>query len=737
MAPIDEVAAGNPPPVWRRLHAALLPDYNTKATVFWCTMVLLGSLGIAFSAHDVATRLNGTQLLQVIAGVSLAMLAGFFPLRIPGSKNSFVAGEIFIFTLLLLHGPAAAALASAFEALVGSWRTSKRWSSRIASPAMAAVAMLTAGTLFGLARSTLEQLGGNGAVSLLLNTTAFALAYFVINTLLVTLVPKLKRNQGLMLSDLFGNFGWVGISYGVSACVAVLVYLTFQHAGGGVLLVGAPIIALLLSTMHLFFRQQEAAEAMRKSRMEAMAREQEQASRHVQELRDIAFQDSLTGLPNRRRLLELLSAAVQRAADDPKQEFALLFLDFDRFKLINDSLGHSAGDDFLVQVSRLLLSNVRPGDSVARLGGDEFAVLIEGGGSSDLALALATRVQHLLAQPIEINGIMVSTSASIGITTSSFGYADSNEVLRDADIAMYEAKAGGKARHALFDIALRERASQRLLLEAELRAALACNELSVDYQPLFHLGTGTLLGFEALARWQHPRLGTVDPGTFIPVAEESGLIISVTDMVLQSACRQLKRFHALLPAGDELTMHVNVSSNDITQKGFVERVTRAIAASQLQPRHLTLELTENILMANLEDALPMLVELNALGFRLSVDDFGTGCSSLTHLSRLPLHSLKIDRTFVANLDNASNQAIVKAILSLATALGKSVVAEGIETPAQFERLRALGCRDGQGNYMSRALPAQALEQQLRSGAIGRVHAVAAAAPSAHRHMLPH
>ncbi|MED5619870.1 putative bifunctional diguanylate cyclase/phosphodiesterase [Ideonella sp. BN130291] len=738
MAPIDEATAGPPLSPWRRLHAALLPDYNTKATVFWCTMVLLGGLGIAFSAHDVAARLNGTQLTQVIAGVSLAMLAGFFPLRIPGSKNSFVAGEIFIFTLLLLHGPAAAALASAFEALVGSWRTSKRWSSRIASPAMAAVAMLCAGSLFGVARSGLEQVGANGAVSLLLNTTAFALVYFVINTLLVTLVPKLKRNQGLMLSDLFGNFGWVGISYGVSACVAVLVYLTFQHSGGGVLLVGAPIIALLLSTMHLFFRQQEAAEAMRKSEMEALAREQEQATRHVQELRDIAFQDSLTGLPNRRRLLELLAAALHRAADDPRQEFALLFLDFDRFKLINDSLGHSAGDDFLVQVSRLLLVHVRPGDSVARLGGDEFAVLIEGGGSVDLALALAVRVQHLLAQPIQINGVMVSTSASIGITTSSFGYTDPNEVLRDADIAMYQAKAGGKARHALFDISLRERASQRLLIEAELRTALAEQDLTVDYQPVYHLGTGTLLGFEALARWRHPRLGRVDPATFIPIAEESGLIISVTDLVLHTACHQLKRLHAVLPAGDELTMHVNVSSNDIAQRGFVERVTRAIAAAQLQPRHLTLELTENILMASLEDALPMLTELNALGFRLSVDDFGTGCSSLTHLSRLPLHSLKIDRSFVANLDNPSNQAIVKAILSLATALGKSVVAEGIETAGQFERLRALGCRDGQGYFMSRPLPAAALELQLREEASGRLHAAAAITPPAgHRHLLPH
>jgi len=679
----------------------------------------LGAGSVAHAALQLGMRLQGAHaLLQVAAGIVMAMLAGFFPLRIPGSKNSFVAGEIFIFTLLLMHGPAAATLASAAEALVGSWRTSRRWSSRIASPAMAAVAMLAAGSLFEQVRAVLQQLGASGAIALLLTTTAFALVYFVLNTLLVTLVPRLKRNQGLTLSDLFGNFGWVGISYGVSACVAVLVYLTFRHSGGGVLLVAAPIIALLLSTMHLFFRQQEAAEALRKREVEALAREQEQASRHVQELRDIAFQDSLTGLPNRRRLHELLNVALRRAADDPRDEFALLFLDFDRFKLINDSLGHSAGDHFLVQVSRLLTQTVRPRDVVARLGGDEFAVLLEGGASMELAVCLAERVQRMLAQPVSINGIMVSTSASIGITSSLFGYTEPNEVLRDADIAMYRAKAGGKARHAMFDISLREQATQRLLLEAELRRALADRGLSVQYQPLFNLGTGRLVGFEALARWDHPHLGPIQPGSFIPIAEECGLIIRITDFVFEAACAQLRRFRALQqPGSDELVMHVNVSGNDVTQKGFADRVTRAIAKAQLKPADLTLELTENILMASLEDALPMLQELSALGFRLSVDDFGTGCSSLTHLSRLPLDSLKIDRSFVANLDNPSHQAIVKAILSMAAALGKSVVAEGIETPVQLERLRALGCRDGQGYFMSRPLPGEELEAELAAGTL--------------------
>lgn len=280
---------------WSRLHAALMPDYNRQATVYWWTVVVLGGVAFAWSLQSVGMRLSGTQLMQVAVGVGVAMLAGLFPVRIPGSKNSFAAGEIFIFSLLLLHGPAAATLASAGEAMVGAARTSKRWTSRIASPAMAALAMLCAGSLLEAALAGLHSLGWEGAAVLLVAATAFALVYFVINTLLVALVPKLKRNEWLAMSELFGNFGWIGIAYSGSASVATLVFLTFQQSGVGVLIAAVPIIALLLSTMHLFFRQQEADEAMRQGRLEAVEREQEQAQRHLQQLKHIAFHDSLTG----------------------------------------------------------------------------------------------------------------------------------------------------------------------------------------------------------------------------------------------------------------------------------------------------------------------------------------------------------------------------------------------------------------------------------------------------------
>jgi diguanylate cyclase (GGDEF)-like protein len=709
--------AGRAPP-WLRVHRALLPDYNRKAATFWWSMVVLGAAAIAFSVGRLVAALTPIELLEVLLGIGVAMLAGVFPLRIPGSKNSFAAGEIFIFALLLLHGPEAATLAAAGEALIGSWRTSKRWSSRIASPAMAAVSMLAASALLELA---LVPLGGRsrvGTVTLLAASIGFALVYFVLNTLLVTLVPRLKRNERVLPSDLFGNFGWIAVAYSGSASVAVLVVLTARHAGPSVLVAAAPIIALLLSTMHLFFRKQEADAAMRRSQIEAMAREQEQQRRHMEELEQIAFNDSLTGLPNRRRLLQLLEAAVQRAKVQPEAEFALLFLDFDRFKLINDSLGHAAGDEFLVEVGSRLQQHVRPTDVVSRLGGDEFAILVEGAACSDYAVRLAERLLDMLAQPVRLSGTEVSASASIGITVSTFAYEEPSEVLRDADIAMYRAKATGKARYALFDVALRNKVSHRLVVESELRLALPAGQLEVQYQPLFSLASGELTGFEALLRWRHPKLGEVSPSVFVPIAEECGLIGELTDYVLNEACQQLGRIQAAMPGGAPLMMHVNISGSDITHKGFVPRVTRAIAAARLKPTQLVLELTEDILMTSLEGAMPTLTELTALGFRFSVDDFGTGCSSLSHISRLPVDSLKIDRSFVNNLDDPANAGVIRAIIFLAHTLGKRVVAEGIETADQLDRLCALGCESGQGFHLSMALPGTAVVSALRGARMG-------------------
>ncbi len=826
----------------QRLHQALMPDYNRKATTYWWAMVLLGSGALAHSMWAVSS-MPFLVVLQIVVGGLLAVVAGFFPVRIPGSKNSFVAGEIFIFLLLLMHGPQAATIAAAGEAFIGAFRSSKRWTSRIASPAMAALAMLLAGllmnALFGMMTTRKVEAPG----LLLLAAMVVSLTHFVANTLFVSLVFTLKRNERFDVREFIGSFGSIGIAYGGSALIAALLFLTVENSGISVLFGALPVIAMLLTTVHYFLRQQEAADTVRKSRIEAAEREAAQSAKHLAALRDseqrfhsafthasigmalvsfdgrvlqanaalasllgeaqsevlvdklfssfvldddvpalarefdrihsnaidtfaielrcrhrsgadlwvalhcgffsepgsaapclilqvqdisarrhaeaqlnhIAFHDGLTGLPNRGRFHSLLIQALAAVKANPNHHFAVMFFDFDRFKLINDSMGHSAGDEFLIQVSRRIQDHVRPGDVVARLGGDEFAVLVHKVENEQCATSLAERVQQVLRQPMQIAGVAVSTSASIGITFSRLGYVTPEDMLRDADIAMYRAKSAGKARYAVFDADLHTEVSGRLKLEADLRLALANGTLSVAYQPLFNLNTFKLRGFEALVRWQHPTLGEVTPTTFIPIAEETGLIIELTDMMLSRACRQVRQWQLRDESLRDLRVQVNVSSNDLAHSALAERVERALRESRLDPRLLTLELTENILMQRVDGVMATLDALRRLGVSLAIDDFGTGYSSLSYLSSLPIDSLKIDRSFVNGMREGSKDAeIVRAIVSLGTSLGKSVVAEGIETTSQFAQLRELGCENGQGYHLSRPMPAADVDLLLET-----------------------
>jgi len=388
-----------------------------------------------------------------------------------------------------------------------------------------------------------------------------------------------------------------------------------------------------------------------------------------------------------------------------------MFLDFDRFKLINDSLGHNAGDEFLVQVAKRISESLRPQDIVARLGGDEFAVLVQQLDHERSAVVLAERLMEALRRPFQVVGTTLNTSASIGITFSALGYTSTEDVLRDADTAMYKAKGAGKARYALFDASLHTEVANRLRLEGDLRCAVDEGRLTVAYQPVCELDRrglpGRIRGFEALVRWHHPQDGSISPVDFLPIAEEAGLMLRLTDFVMHCACRQLREWQELDPAYAHLTMNVNVSGHDIAHAAFVARVTRAVVESGLQAHDLCIELTENILMSRLEGALPVLRELRRLGVALAIDDFGTGYSSLSHLSTLPIDCLKIDRSFVSRLEHSENEAaVVRSIILLGSSLGKSVVAEGIETEPQLLRLRELGCHLGQGYLLARPMPAQ-------------------------------
>ena len=421
-------------------------------------------------------------------------------------------------------------------------------------------------------------------------------------------------------------------------------------------------------------------------------------------LHHIAYHDSLTDLANRSYFNERLGAAVESSRTDASLRFAVLFLDLDRFKIVNDSLGHTAGNLLLREVARRLGEVVRPGDLVARLGGDEFAVLLAQVHQPDIAVALAERLLVALSVPMLLNGTEVIPGASIGITFSDLGYRTADEMLRDADLAMYAAKAAGRKRVVVFDQTMYERITERLKLEGDLRHAIGEGQLSLAFQPLFDLEPYRLSGFEALARWEHPERGAVSPEVFIALAEESGHIEALTAWVLDHAVGQLAQWHAEFPQTADLCMHVNISGRDLAGDALVPLVRQILQRHSLQAGCLTLELTETTLMARLVDALVSMGELREMGVKFSIDDFGTGYSSLAYLSTLPIDSLKIDRSFVIGMDLLpQNVEIVRAVLDLGRSLGKKVIAEGIETAQQLAKLKQLGVRVGQGYLLSRPL----------------------------------
>ncbi len=415
-----------------------------------------------------------------------------------------------------------------------------------------------------------------------------------------------------------------------------------------------------------------------------------------------AFYDPLTGLPNRALFKDRLEVAFARAKGREAARFAVLFLDLDRFKLVNDSLGHRAGDELLVQIARRLESCRRAGDTVARLGGDEFTLLVEGVATEDEAIVIAERVHRALGPPYLIEGHEVFAGASIGIALGGPSTERVEHLLRDADTAMYRAKVRG-SRHAVFDSSMHERAMAALRLENELRRALERGELRVHYQPIVELATGTTTGVEALVRWEHRERGLVPPSEFITLAEETGLVVPLGRWVLEEACRAL----SALP--ERITLSVNLSGRQLLQPEFIEDLRGMLARCRIDPSRLRLELTESMLIGNGAAAIAALTQLRGTGVRLCIDDFGTGYSSLSYLHELPIDALKIDRSFVGAMGEDERKIkIVQSILLLGKGLGIDVVAEGVETPQQAEVLRRLGCERAQGYFFARPVPLEQL-----------------------------
>lgn len=437
---------------------------------------------------------------------------------------------------------------------------------------------------------------------------------------------------------------------------------------------------------------------------------EEQLAHHV-------LHDPLTDLPNRTLFLDRVERALARA-EWQKKSVAVLILDLDRFKVVNDSLGHSVGDQLLIQVAKRLQDCVKPGDTVARLGGDEFTILLEDVTHVTDPVHVAERIGHSLANSFIINGHEFFITTSIGIAFSSQVHKSPDELLRDADVAMYRAKEHGKAQYEVFDTSMNDCALERLQLETGLRQAIDREELEIYYQPLvkstdyisngdeYQIGVGEIVSIEALVRWRHPTRGMISPKDFIPLAEETGLIQPLGDWILAKACRQLQEWLQWLPADIPLQVNINLSARQFEHPELVENIANLLEQTGLPAKHLKIELTETVFIEDTERTITTLYRLKALGIKLAIDDFGTGWSSLSYLKRFPIDALKIDQAFVRGLlDDPGDQAIVLAVITLARTLGLQVIAEGVESAEQMNLLNEFGCYIGQGYYFSKPVPA--------------------------------
>ena len=580
-----------------------------------------------------------------------------------------------------------------------------------------------------------------GSTDLILNRKDFtsfvwilatmALAMFLVNSVFVAIYSSLKTNTTFWKV-------WTG-----NCLNAVTIYLTGGVVAGIIYKVlGQDVLNIytmaavvgFFGVVYLTFRHfvEDVKKTVEKAKRVERERA-EQAEQHVNELehyvaelersgealqeshenfRHAAFHDALTGLPNRNFFIDTLKGLLQQSKENSEVNFAVLFLDLKSFKTINDSLGHSMGDRLIKNVAKRLSSMVREDDMVGRFSGDKFGIILTDLLSREEATAFADRLAKRLAEPYTLDGRQVFTSAKIGIAYGNSKYPEAEDILRDADIAMYYAK-DNEENYVIFDQKMHIRAVTRLQLETDLRFAIERNEFELYYQPIIGLETASLVGFGALVRWNHPQRGLVPPNEFIPISENTGLIIPMTLQILHSACSQVVKWQEKSGSGRPLSVAVNLSGKHFGHPALVEQITTVLAETGIDPSSLKLEITESAVMENAETAILMLKQIKETGVQISIDDFGTGYSSLSYLHRFPIDLLKIDRSFVSAMEeNTENGEIVRTVIALAKALNLKVVAEGIESIHQFHQLKILGCEFGQGYLFSKPLPVADIERLL-------------------------
>lgn len=722
-------------------HAPFLPMTRDKiAQVAKLLAIVLGGASLIWAFSTFKTANLGLEFLLVLLFSTL--VAPRMSLALHGSRFAISFSDAAVFLSFLLFGGPAAIIVAAAETCANCLYLRKRGFpfGRLMIPTNVSINAVATSVTFlvylNVPRASFVT-AAPGSMQLVIATLgALAVIQFAVSSALVAVFQALREGVSLWTvwrRDCFSS----SVTQMVGAALAGLIYKLINYGD----IVSGLIAFFALGIAYLSYRksiseanraitsmeaaERAKAETERERRIEAeghaaqlaQALEKEERAndalrRSEQDLQFAALHDSLTGLPNRKRFNDILRRLIEAYKNDPLETFHVLFLDLARFKNINDSLGHALGDQVLRIAGKRFVRLLKQDDMVARIGGDEFAVILKNLATASKAQKVARRIFDSIAEPFNLSGNRISISVNIGVAPCDAEYETPEEVLRDADIAMHFAKEK-ESGVAVFTKDLRTRFMERVRYENDLRLALDREELGVRYQPLVDLHTGSLFGFEALMRWHHGEFGQIPPNKFIPIAEDSGQIVSMTRWMLNSACRQLAAWQAIGPEYAGLIMSVNISGKHLSNDDLLDDVQAAIVTAKIRPETLKLEITESAAMENAEHTIGMLHRLKSLGVQLSIDDFGTGYSSLSYLHRLPFDTLKIDRSFVYSVGEAGeNSEILQTIISLAKNLKKKVIAEGIETEAQLTLLQNLGCDYGQGYLLSKPQTREKTERAL-------------------------
>ncbi len=701
------------------------------------------SIGVVCVAYSIATAsptlISWGYLLLILFSITIAPRMS---LTMPRSKFAISFADALIFLCILLYGGKAAIILTAIETLANClYLRSKGFPfAKLMIPTNVSISTISTTITFlmyvGVAKLVQAPLDPARTQHLITIVGLLALSQFFVTTIFMAFFQWMKDGSSIYKTwkrECFSS----SMTQIVGAGLAGLVFKLINFGD----FMTVVIASMALAIAYLNYRQSiaeinlaiEQVEEAERQKSETERQRRREAERHASQLtlsldkeekanvalrksernfQYAAMHDSLTNLANRKQLGDMLRQLIKEYKDDPGVSFHVLFLDIRRFKNINDSLGHTIGDKVLMIAAKRFVRMLTEVDTVARIGGDEFAIVLRNLSTAAKAQKVAKRIFRSIAQPFSLSGNRISISVNIGIAPCDAEYNTPEEILRDADIAMHFAREKDIG-VAIFSKELRERFLERAQFEMDLRHAVERGELSVHYQPIVSLTGGDLIGFEALLRWHHFDRGLITPHKFIPIAEDSGLIIPITSWLLQETCSQLKKWQQISPAWSDLIVSVNISGRHLAADELVGDVESALESTKLLPKHLKLEITESTAMENAEHTIGILQQLKFLGVQLSIDDFGTGYSSLSHLHRLPFDTLKIDRSFVNRVgENGENSEVLQTIISLAKNLKMRVIAEGIETESQLHLLRNLGCDYGQGFLLSKPRRAEEAEKLL-------------------------